>query len=224
MSISFVAAFLHMGEKYAIPALIQEAKARLCCAFEPTSIDSAPFLAPPFPSKLFPGIANSDPHNFQIMNLLQEMNLMAPLPLAMYQCIISCPLTKIVDGYRDKGSFYSLSPANLRSFIRMKDVLENYRMRLAKTLCTSAACTQLSCTTLIHRLWSEDMTVVRPFDFWRTEWDKLFCESCTVSLKAKREVVMKKAWNQLPTAFGLGSWAEVKKSGDFPSLTICTYC
>ena len=150
------------------------------------------------------------------------MDLRAPLPLAIYQCIATCPLTKIVDGYQDKGSFYSLSPANLRSFVRVKDVLESYCMRLAKTLLTSDDCTQSSCMNFIRRLWLEDMTVVPPFDFWRSEWGELFCQSCTAPLKVKCGVARKKAWNELPAAFGFDSWAEVGKSGDFPSLRIRT--
>ena len=39
----------------------------------------------------------------------------------------------------------------------------------------------------------------------------------------KGEAEMNTAWNKLPTAFGFNSWAEVKKSGDFPTLTIRTY-
>ncbi|KAH0831371.1 hypothetical protein J3R83DRAFT_14034 [Lanmaoa asiatica] len=102
--ISIVAAFLHLGEKYAIQQLFDEAKARLCCAFESTlsvaarmsSFHSGTFL-------LFPGITDGDPHNFQVMNLLQEMDLQAPLPLAMYQCVTSCPLTAVIDGYKFNG-------------------------------------------------------------------------------------------------------------------------
>ncbi|KAH0831370.1 hypothetical protein J3R83DRAFT_14033 [Lanmaoa asiatica] len=36
MPFSIVAAFLHLGDKYAISALVTEAKARLCCVLEPT--------------------------------------------------------------------------------------------------------------------------------------------------------------------------------------------
>ncbi|KAF8558580.1 hypothetical protein OG21DRAFT_1455124 [Imleria badia] len=217
MPISFVSVFLRLGEKYAIPGFIKEAKAKLCCAYEPTSISTASFITPRFPLDLFPAITDSDPYNFQLMNLLQEMGLKAPLPIAMYQCIASSPLTNIVDGYQANDSFHSLSPDNLRSFIRMKDVLENYRVQLAKILCPSSTCLLLNCKLNIRRLWSEDINVVPPFCLWRAGWDKLFCESCTSSLKAKREAEMNKAWNKMPSAFGFDSWVEVRKSGDFAS-------
>ena len=217
MTLSVVSAFLRLGEKYAIPALTEEAKAKLCCAFEATSLDTASFLTPHV--ELFPAITGSDPHKFQLMNLLQKMGLKAPLPIAMYQCIITCPLGDIVDGYRAKGSFYALSTANLLSFIRMKDILEKYRLTLAKNLCTSPSC-KSNCVHNIQQLWSEDLNVVPPFDFWRSKWDKVFCGPCVSMLKAKHETEMKKAWNQVPTAFGFDSWAEVKKSGDFPSFII----
>ena len=226
MPISFVSTFLHLGEKYTIPVLTQEAKAKLCCTLKPTSISAFSVMAPPLilPRDLFPAITNCDPYNFRLMNLLQEMGLKAPLPIAMYQCIVSCPLEKIVNGYKNKHLSYSLSADNLRSFIWMKDVLDNYRVQLAKNLCAVSTCTQPStCRNNICRLWSEDINVVPPFCYWMLEWDELFCESCTLSLKAKREAEMNTAWNKLPTAFGFNSWAEVKKSGDFPTLTIRTY-
>jgi len=211
MPISVVAAFLHLGEKYAIPAFVKEAKSKLRCPFDPTSISSACCSA----LDLFPAITDGDPHNFQIMNLLQEIDLNPPLPVAMYQCIITCPLTKMVDGYQFKDSFYSLSVTNLRSFIRMKGVLENQRIRLAKDLCKGSPCGQLNCTYRIVRLWSEDLNVAPPFDTWKSQWDKSkpFCETCAKSVKAKREAAMQEAWNQLPTAFGFDSWAEMGKSG-----------
>ncbi|KAF8120026.1 hypothetical protein EV363DRAFT_185555 [Boletus edulis] len=220
MPISVVSAFLHLGEKYAIPAFVKEAKAKLCCDTEPTSITSAAFATPPLASKLFPGICDGDPHNFQVLNLLQEMGMKAPLPLAMYQCFATCPLEIIADGYQFMGSTCSLSSANLRSSIRMKDVLENYRVRLAKTLSRSPNCMVPGCTHNIHRLWSEEINVVPPFCYWRSQWDNLFCKSCISGLKTRRDAEMDRAWNQIPPAFGFGSWAEVKKSGDFPSLKI----
>ena len=59
MPISAVAAFLHMGEKYVIPSFIQEAKAKLRCNSDPTSIHSTSILPV---AQLFPGIADGDPH------------------------------------------------------------------------------------------------------------------------------------------------------------------
>lgn len=220
MPISVVAAFLHLGEKYVIPALVKEAKTRLCCALEPTLMSAASSLAGPSAPELFPAITDGDPHNFQIMNLLQEMDLKAPLPITMYQCIVTCPLTKITDGYQFKNSFCSLSATNLRTFIRMKDVLENHRIRLMKTLCKAPTCGQLNCSYYIFRVCSEDLNVAPPFEIRKSQWEKLLCQSCATYLKGKREAEMQRAWDQLPTAFGLGSWANVRGSGDLPSFTI----
>jgi len=221
MPISVVAAFLHLGEKYAIPTLVKEAKAKLCCAFDLTRIHSASWLSTPFKANLFPVITDGDPHNFQIMNLLEEMELKAPLPIAMYQCVVTCPWTDIVEGYRVDGTFYALSATNLQSAIRMKEVLKNYRTLLARSLSASTRKPQKRCKCLKSRLWSEDpLTTVPPFDSWEARWHKAFCDRCEPFLKAKRETAVHWAWDQLPTMFGFDSWAEVKKSGDFPSFTI----
>ena len=214
------AAFLRLGEKYDIEQLMDEGKARLCCAFEPTLSVAAKMSS--FHSgtlSLFPGITGGDPHNFQVMNLLQEMGLKAPLPLAMYQCVTACPLIAIVDGYKFDGSFCSLSPANLQSWILMKNILENFRIRLAQSLRVSNNCVvQSSCVLHIRRLWADEATVGQPFGPWRHEWDKLFCDSCRGDLNMWRNAAILKAWNQLPTAFGFDSWAEVAKNDVFPSL------
>lgn len=224
MPISVVAAFLRLGDKYAISSLVKEAKARLYSSIEPTSKDVT-FVASPCRCRcdLFPAITDNDPHNFQIMNLLQEMDLKAPLPMAMYQCIVVCPLTDVVDGYKFNGSFFSLSLANLRSFIRMKDALERSRVRLAKSLYEVRACTSSECRQKVHQLWSEDITAVAPLDSGANEWKGLFCYSCRETLKENLKTAMDDVWNQLPAAFGFDSWADVAKSGDFPSLTIRTY-
>lgn len=169
---------------------------------------------------LFPGITNSDPHNFQVMNLLQEMDLQAPLPLAMYQCIISCPFTAVLDGYKFNGSVCSLSRPNLRSHWLMKNNLETFRVRLSQSLRVSSSCVvQSSCVCNIHRLWSDEVSVGQPFGPWRHEWDKLFCDACRKDLGMWHNAAIQKAWNQIPTAFGFEFWADVARSGGFPLLT-----
>lgn len=217
-----------------MPMLVKEAKAQLSCAFDST-LDHAGLLTDR--SILFPGIADGDPHNFQIMNLLQEMNLMAPLPLAMYHCFATCPLKDIVEGYKFNCSVCSLSPANLRSFIYMKNVLEIYRVRLAREFHTSPTCHRSSCRKNIHRLWSEYSTSLAPFDSWAIgtekvflrrsileqmeprKRDKLLCEGCKGTLEGNHRALMNIAWGEIPRAFGFNNWAGVAKSGDFPSLT-----
>lgn len=187
--------------------LVDEAKAKLSCAIEPTlNIISAPLARPNL--KQFPGII-SDRYNFQTMNLLQEMDLKAPLPLAMYQCIITCPLTAIVDGYKSNGSVCSLSHANMRPFIRMKDMLEKLRVQLATLLTKPINCTEWGCRYKIHRLWMEDVIGVPPFDPWNSEWNELFCAGCRRFLEEERQRAMDQTWDQFPTAFGFDSWADV---------------
>ena len=173
MPLSVVAAFLRLGEKYNIEQLVDEAKARLCCPFESTLKVAAKVSSSKSHSgrlSLFPDVINGDPHNFLLMNLLQEMDLRAALPLAMYQCVITCPLTAIVDGYEFNGSVCSLSRANLRSWILMKDILENFRTRLTQSLRVSNNCViQSSCALHIRQLWSDDVTsgeTQDPDNFW----------------------------------------------------------
>lgn len=146
--LSVVVAFLRMGEKYAIRIFSDEAKEILSRSIEPTfsTARTTPDLT------LLPRITGGDPYNFQIMNLLQEHGLTAPLPLAMYRCIITCPLTVIVHGYEFNDSVYSLSPANMRYFILMKDLLDQCRVELAQHLRESASCTRWSCWYDVSRL------------------------------------------------------------------------
>lgn len=159
---------------------------------------------------LFPGVTGCDPHNFQMMNLLQEMDLYPALPLAMYQCITTCPLPTVIDGYEFNGSTCLLSYVNLRSFIHMKSILESFRVRLAQNLRVSASCVvQSSCVCNIRRLWSDEVTIAQPFGPWRSEWDKLFCDACRSDLNMWRNAAIQKTWNQIPTAFAFESWAAV---------------
>lgn len=198
---------------------MDEAKARLCCTFEPALIIAAK-ISSSHSLPLFQGITGGDPHNFQVMNLLREMELKTPLPLAMYQCVIACPLTAVVDGYKFGSSVYSLSRANLESWILMKNILDNFRIRLAQSLRVSNNCVvQSSCVLNVRRLWTDEITAGQPFGPWRHEWDKLFCDACRTDLNAWRNAAIQKAWIQIPTALGFDSWAEVAKNDDFPSLT-----
>ena len=172
----------------------------MCCPFESTLKVAAKVSSSKSHSgrlSLFPDVINGDPHNFLLMNLLQEMDLRAALPLAMYQCVITCPLTAIVDGYEFNGSVCSLSRANLRSWILMKDILENFRTRLTQSLRVSNNCViQSSCALHIRQLWSDDVTVEQPFGPWRQEWDKLFCDACRSDLKRWRGAAIQRAWDQ----------------------------
>ena len=220
MPLPSVSAFLRLGEKYALQQLSSEAKARLCCAFE-----STPYVAGRISSshngklQLFPKVTDNDPYNFQIMNLLQAMNLQAPLPLAMYLCVVACPLKYVVDGYEFKGITCALSRQNLQSFIHMKNIVEMFRTRLAQNLRVSDSCVvQSSCAPRVHRLWSDDVAVKQPFGPWRPEWDKLFCDACKSDLNTQRNSAIQLSWNQIPMAFGFNSWTEVSRSGDFPCV------
>ena len=218
MPLPSVSAFLRLGEKYDIQQLFIEAKARLCCAFEST-LNVAARISSSHNGKLrlFPKVTDTDPHNFRIMNLLQVMNLQVSLPLTMYQCAVTCPLTYVVDGYEFEGATYTLTHQNLRAFILVKNILETFRTRLAQSLSVSDSCVvQSSCAPRIHRLWTDDATIGQPFGPWRPEWDKLLCDACRSDLSARRSWAIQKAWNQIPTAFGFSSWTEVSKSGDSP--------
>lgn len=202
---------------------MDEAKARLCCAFEP-SLSVATKMSATHTLSLFPGITGGDPHNFLVMNLLEEMDLRAPLPLAMYQCAVACPLTAVIDGYKFNGVVCTLSRANMRAWILVNNILENFRIQLAKSLRVSNSCiVQSSCVLHVRRLWSDDITVGQPFGPWRREWDKLFCEACRTDLNAWRNAAIQKAWNQIPTAFDFDSWAEVVKN-DFSAAVGARPC
>ena len=208
---SFVAACLRLGEKYEIQRLSDEGKAKLHCAYESTLKVTARISSSQNGTlSLFPRIADGDPHNFQIMNLLREMDLQDSLPFAMCHCTITCPLIAIVNGYKCNDTVYSLSQENLRSFILMKDILENLRTRLAQTLRVSNGCVvQSSCACHVHRLWSDEGTIGQPFGPWRQEWDKLFCDACRSDLSRWRNSAIQNAWNQIPTPFGFEPWGTV---------------
>ncbi|KAF8452708.1 hypothetical protein L210DRAFT_3639184 [Boletus edulis BED1] len=139
--LSIVSAFLHVGEKYDIQWFIDEAKARLRCPFESTLSVAAKMTSSNTGTfTLFPGITGGDPHNFLVMNLLRKMGLKSPLPLAMYQCIIACPWIHVIDSYGFQGSLCMLSHRNFKSWVLMKKILEQFRIRLAQGLRVSTNC------------------------------------------------------------------------------------
>lgn len=213
-----VAAFLRLGKKYNIPVLVKEAKAKLMCFAEPTSISTFDKLKeakpPAQPIKLFPGITDADPYNFQIMNLLQEVGFKVPLPLAMYHCMVYFPSTAIVGGYHSNGATYTLSLANLRVYIRMKQVFEHFKVLVSLGTYTSASCTRPICGGNNRRVWVQKAINAPPFCHWNSEWNELMCEACRNNMQDKRAKAIGDAWDRLPIAFGFKTWEEAKKWGD----------
>lgn len=198
--------------------LVKEAKAKLLCFADPTNIstfDKLEKVKPPVqPTKLFPGITDADPHNFQIMNLLQEVGLKVPLPLAMYHCMVYSPFKAIVGGYQSNGATYTLSLANLRTYIRMKHLFEHIKVLVPLCTYASASCTLAICV-YNRRVWIQKAINTPPFCHWSNEWKELpLCEACRNDIQGKRARTISDLWGELPSAFDFKTWEEVKKWGD----------
>ncbi|KIJ57867.1 hypothetical protein HYDPIDRAFT_103709 [Hydnomerulius pinastri MD-312] len=212
--LSVVAASLRLGKKYEIPRLFDEACARIKECY-PASLFTLLFL----PLDLKHPISGRDKYGFQLINLAREFGLLSLLPVAMYLCVRSCPLSAILDGYHFKGSFYTLSLDNQRSCIMGRDKLLELQsitfgwLKRRRGCCLDEVKCAFGNYMTISELWSPDLPHFRdPFMRWDPKWDSRFCQNCLIYCHREIEDGRESAWDALPSAFGLGSWEELAKN------------
>lgn len=217
MHISVLTAFLRLGKKYEIRWLFDEACSRMKQCY-PSSLFSLLFLPP----DLKHPVTGRDKYDFQMINLAREFGLLSLLPVAMYLCVCSSPLTAILDGYHFDGSLYHLTPPNQKSCILGRDKLLELRSLTFGWLKRHRPCCrdEIKCAfgnfAMIAELWCPDRPSSRdPFMRWDPRWDSRFCSNCMVYCHREIEDGREDAWNELPSAFGFYSWERLMKNGNY---------
>ncbi|KAF8452873.1 hypothetical protein L210DRAFT_3315703, partial [Boletus edulis BED1] len=208
MHVSVVTAFLRLGKKYEIRWLFDEACWRIKECY-PSSLFSLLFLPP----DLKHPVTGRDKYDFQLINLAREFGLLSLLPVAMYRCVCSSPLTAILDGYYFDGSLYHLTPANQKSCIMGRDKLLELRsltfgwLKRQRPCCIDEVKCALGNFATITELWCTDRPSSRdPFMRWDPRWDSRFCSNCMIFCHREIEDGREDAWDGLPSAFGFSSW------------------
>ena len=211
MSIATATAFLRLGKKFEIYTLFNEACTRMKECYS-LKLPASSSLGRMQRCRL----AGRDRLDYQLLNIAREVGITTLLPVALYICSRSATIEEIVDGYSSEGTVYRLDPINRRACIIGRDkysLLTNtafegllsakqdrYMSYNSRFPCKSKQCVLWYCITPLPS---------DPFATWDTGWDSKFCDECVAGLKREYEQCRKKAWNLLPSVFGLGNWEEV---------------
>jgi hypothetical protein len=210
-----VAAFLRLGNKYAIPQLRAEAVKRLSAEYPSTLANWDLSVKHPF-SKL----ADSHGLDFDVINLAHEIGVLSLVPAAMYCFCERDALEEVLEGVvREDGSMLILSAENQRVLVRGWKILrELLHKETYKWLDTQDAgmfydCVQrVKCDTTRRKLF---------YDYFRgrtaccalPEWDPVdetgLCGPCVQKSKTSHEAGRVNVWNKLPSVFGLSEWDEL---------------
>ncbi|KZP29333.1 hypothetical protein FIBSPDRAFT_1038996 [Athelia psychrophila] len=211
VSIAIVAAFVRLGQKYQIDAVLSEALGRLYYEF-PDDLDDVD------EADNWTKISESAGIFIDVANLAREQNLLSALPLALRYCSLE-DSDDIVKGVaREDHTVATLSPINERVVLAAKDPL----LRLQSTTTFSWLIANGSddfampacCNTERMQLVVSKFFPLPEYDglkSWEEGWEDSICAACVVKAKALHASGRQRYWNKLPSIFGLPDWEELEK-------------
>ncbi|KIJ57990.1 hypothetical protein HYDPIDRAFT_103482 [Hydnomerulius pinastri MD-312] len=212
VSLPVAAAFLRLGKKYEIRRLFDEGRA--CLEGWRAGWTTLPEL-PTDDSLYLSRVTKRDKYDFHLTNLAREVGLLSMLPFALYTIALSCPPEIILDGYDCDGAHCTLSPINQRACLIGRDKLVELQSSSFHLLADFKCADRLKCMEgrerILRDVWHPNFQR-NPFATWDSKWDLSFCSPCLAHRKNLCERCRKRAWDALPSVFGLGSWEEIERN------------
>ncbi|KAJ7782678.1 hypothetical protein B0H16DRAFT_1493965 [Mycena metata] len=207
LPLSAVGALVRLGRKYDFEELFNSAVGRL--AFEnPTSFEEyeARIVDHQYaPTRITP----SPGFSFDMVTLLSENRLWSLLPCACFRLVVWGKPAKLFDGIsRQNGTLASLSFVDLRRCVAGREFLLTKQLEPGYTFGWSRGWNYNKCTnpdqcasmrTVIVEACSDYPALANSMDDFSGIWGSL-------SMLAG----LKKVWEELPRAFGLPAWDELK--------------
>lgn len=218
MPIAVLSAFLRLGKKYIIRQLFEEAERRL--SFGTPSLVQASTVSAAGNVILFPRVSGTDPFNFMVMNLANEVGLLSVAVIAAFYCCVACPALSITDGYEFNGIRCVLSPSNKRYCFLVQRYLAEVEKQLFQCLaypasdCLYGTSSQSPCNSGLLSNLQSILYLRCPFTVWMTTWDDGLCAMCRAELRRKHEEARTRLWKNLPVDMGLGRWENIDKDAE----------
>ncbi|KAJ7634510.1 hypothetical protein FB45DRAFT_468737 [Roridomyces roridus] len=161
---------------------------------------------------------------FDLLTLAYEFGIFTSIPTIAYECLRDQPLERIFKGVkRADGSRVILPPKILQAltvgFERiMRFQHEEYMWMENSTVIPSASCDEeeecIEARVKLRRTvaWNEWSNAPDCFALWFTwrDFSGDFCKPCASAGKAAQAASRGKAWQALPSFFGLAAWKELK--------------
>lgn len=161
---------------------------------------------------------------FDIIALAREAGILAILPLAFYNFIMSNDLETIINGApRDDGSLAVLCVADLSACflgieaVRLAQTEYTFSWLTDTTLpserCDSREVCLLFKSSQIIRFWKPPPCLAA-IASWNSLWkagECTLCRNCLYSARLALEKDRRQVWNKLPTFFGLPEWQNLKQ-------------
>lgn len=218
MPITVLSAFLRLGKKYVIRQLFEEAERRL--SFGMPSLVQASTISAAGNVVLFPRVIGTDPFNFMVMNLANEVGLLSTTVIAAFYCCVACPALAIADGYDFNGIRCALSASNKRYCFLVQHYLAEVDRQLFQCLsypasdCIYDSGPQNPCNMGLLSNLRSIQCLRCPFTIWMTNWDNGLCAKCRAELRRKHEEARTRLWKNLPVSLGLGRWENMDKDAE----------
>lgn len=213
MSIPMIAAFLRLGRKYEIDHLRKLATKRLSHFFPSRLQDMG---SVPSNAAIMINIKRGD--LLTCANIIRENDLLLFLPSALYLCLV-----------KDKTGAPSLFhpvPEMPQPILPLHDIqlcLQAYdkisRLQTTETfswLCDgglASDCSRSVCATskkILCRKYLYAPAPFLPFVSWKDDWEIGLCDNCVSKSRASHNKGRQNAWDQLPSAFALPDWEELR--------------
>ncbi|KAG8216250.1 hypothetical protein J3R82DRAFT_8292 [Butyriboletus roseoflavus] len=210
MPITVLAAFSRIGRKYVIRQMVEEVVHRL--SLDLPHKEYASKISIEKDVNLFPRVSGSDPYNFMIMNIANEIGNLPMVAVAVYYCCIACPASFINDGYDFNGTKCTLSFLNQKyCFLGQRHVTEAHKKItrcLAEIIRKEGKCS--ICPSCVRKvaaaLCPMHMWYRGPFIAWQREWDEAMCKPCKDVVARSYEQSRISLWEDLPGKLGLANW------------------
>ncbi|KZP29334.1 hypothetical protein FIBSPDRAFT_927094 [Athelia psychrophila] len=215
LPISVIAAFVRLGQKYQIDAVLSEALRRLYYEF-PVDLSQLDEIH----TNAVNGTAIIIKKNsvyIDVANLALEQNLLSVLPLALQHCSTARSHTIVKGVKREDHTVATLSPINKEAVLAASCSL--LRLQALTTFCwlyppVTACQTPEDCE---HGRNQMTKTLFYPVPVysglvrWCEDWENDVCDSCVVRGRNLHHNGRRLYWDKLPSIFGLPEWEELKK-------------
>ncbi|KZP29322.1 hypothetical protein FIBSPDRAFT_1038987 [Athelia psychrophila] len=212
VSISVVAAFVRLGQKYQIDAVLSEALKRLYNEFpvELKNLDDKRYD--------WDKISYSKGINIDVANLAREQNLLSVLPYALHLCCYVRSDVTMQGVQRKDNTIAKLAPINERAVLAASHsilLLQSSTTFSWLTADGSDECdTHQDCNNGRNQILRDSffpLPIYTCLATWAREWEENMCGACVLKAQDFHAVGRQKYWDELPSTFGLPDWEELKK-------------
>ncbi|KZP29328.1 hypothetical protein FIBSPDRAFT_816281 [Athelia psychrophila] len=211
VSIAIVAAFVRLGQKYQIDAVLSEALKRLYHEF-PVELEDYDI------NNCWAMISNSDCILIDVANLAREQNLLSVLPLAL-ECCSREDSDFLVKGVKREGHSVTLSPADERMVFAANDPLLRLQSTTTFSWLTADGPDECEapddCNNGRNQILRDSFfpcSLYASLATWDQEWEEYtICDECLAKAKGLHASGRQRYWDNIPSIFGLPGWEELKK-------------